>query len=124
MKNINQIVEFVLLRIGHIYHRPLMFGGSAEGVDLILNYYHEILAEIFEKQDEYRSINRSVHSDQNCGSATFAFRYRANHKSSNEKEISEYVVSQWMIISERLGLQIPREMNLPGITEILTETKA
>ena len=107
MKEIIQIEEFILQRISNIYHRPLMYGGSAEGVDLILHYYHEIWAQIFEKQEEYFAISRDVHNKQNCGAANFSFRCRSRNKCADEGEIAKYVVSQWAVISKKLGLQLP-----------------
>ena len=38
----DEIVGKLLQRLGFIYERPLMFGGDARGVDVVLWTYHDI----------------------------------------------------------------------------------
>jgi hypothetical protein len=109
MKSTDQVIEFITSRIGQIYARPLMYGGTAEGVDNILHLYHELWADFVERKEAYDNIRQQVYAEQECGSATFASRYQFNHSSSSQTEIAKYVVEQWGKISERLGVPISFE---------------
>lgn len=107
MKTTEQVIDFLTSKIGHVYARPLMYGGTAEGVDNILHVYHELWADIMERRDDYDSIRYRVYSEQECGSAGFATRYQLNHSISTQTEIAKYVVDQWKKVSELLGVPIP-----------------
>ena len=76
MKSTAEMGAFVWDRIDQIHDRPLMYGGTAEGVDLILHYYHEIIAVIHDLEDEYQEISTITHQQEGCGSANFAVHYR------------------------------------------------
>ncbi len=103
-------VERIANRIGLIYyHRPLMYGGSGEGVELLLHTYHALIAEFDGREDEFRSIYEKALDDENCGSANFANRYSLDHPGASEQEIAQYSVVQWRKISERMGVPIPHE---------------
>ncbi len=104
MKSTDQVIEFITSRIRHIYARPLMYGGSAKGVDNILHLYHELWADIVERKEDYENIRQHIYKEQECGSAGFASRYQLNHSNSSETETVKYVVEQWKKISERLGM--------------------
>ncbi len=109
MKSVDQIADFIVERIGHIYFRPLMYGDSASGVDAILHYYHELWSMIFDQSDFYRSISRSIHAERECGSADFSTKYKMDHSTASEHEIAFFVVDQWMRISEALEIPVPYE---------------
>ena len=108
LKSTDEILEFIRDRIAEIYARPLMYGGSAEGADLILHNYHELWAWIQSRGHEYDRASESVHSDEQCDAANFAFRFRRNHANAAETEAARYVVAQWKRIDERLNL--PNEL--------------
>ncbi len=95
MKTTDQVIEFITSRIGHIYARPLMYGGTAEGVDNILHLYHELWADIVERKENYDNIRQQIYKEQECGSAGFARRYQSNHSNTPETETAIYVVEQW-----------------------------
>jgi hypothetical protein len=106
MKPAEQILEFVIDRIAHIYSRPLMYGGTPEGVDLILDYYHELWAEIVDLRQNFIESTESVHRKEKCGSKSFSYRFREKRPKANNDEISKYVVNQWKKIDRLLGIPI------------------
>ena len=107
MKSVEEVIEFVAKRIGHIYHRALMYGGTPGGVDLILHYCHELWAEIVERQQEYWDTSMRVHEEQDCGAFDFSGRFRKVHPEATDEETVGYVVRQWRKISDQLGVPIP-----------------
>lgn len=110
MKTVEEIIAYIAHRIGYIYyHRPLMYGGTAHGVDTLLHYYHELWAEIVDRQDEFRRTSWGVHAEEDCDAASFPTRYARNHPDAKEAEIADYAVRQWRKISERLGVPIPHQ---------------
>lgn len=109
MKTTEEIADFILHRIGHIYFRPMMYGGTADGVELLLHNYHELWAEIFEKRNEYEEARYKIQKRQNCGALGFASKYRELHPDAGQDAVSEYVVKNWRKISKELGLLIPYE---------------
>ena len=109
MKKTDQIIKFIEERIGHIYFRPRMYGGDASGTDMLLHYYHELWAEIFDRRKDYENIRRNLEQKQDCGSASFSIRYKENNPGYSDDKITDYVVEQWKKISKQLGIQIPYE---------------
>ena len=107
MKSPEETIAFIASRIGHIYHRPLMYGGTADGVDLVLHYYHELWAEIVERHRDFRKAESTVSDQERCNSHNFASRYRVDHPRAEDKEIADYVVAQWRKVSGLLGVPIP-----------------
>ncbi len=106
MRDSRQIAEFVEERIGHIYRRPLMYGGTPDGVDLILHYYHELWAEIHQRRGDYEQASSEAHEAERCGSMDFSTRYRRERPDASEGEAAAYVVSMWRKIDEKLGLAV------------------
>jgi len=86
-----------------------MYGGTAEGVDLILHYYHELWAEIKDEQQKHETVLRKILKEQECGAATFSTRYRLNYPNYSESEIASYAVTQWKKISKRFGVPVMNE---------------
>lgn len=115
MKTINQIIDFIEERIGHIYFRPWMYGGDSSGTDMLLHYYHELWAEIYNRHDDYEKIRRNMEQEQGCGSANFSTRFKVNNPDLSDEKVTDYVVDQWKKISEQMNIQIPYEK----ISEIL-----
>jgi len=107
VKSNREIVDFIEERIGHIYLRPKMYGGSASGVDLILHYYHELWSEIFDKLSIYKLICDQTYANLNCGSAGFFTKYSMDNPSASDDEVTNFVIDQWIKISENLGVSIP-----------------
>ena len=107
MKSSQEIVSFIASRIGHIYFRPLMYGGTAFGVNLLLYQCHEFWAESMECRSRFSEIFQHVNDEEDCGSAGFAFHYLRMNPNSSEEEQITYIVQQWKKVSERLGIPIP-----------------
>jgi len=107
MKSVQEIVSFIASRIGHIYFRPLMYGGTAFGVDILLYQCHEFWAESMECRPSFSEIFHDVSNEQDCGAAGFAFHYLRMNPNSSEEEQVMYIVQQWQKISERLGVPVP-----------------
>jgi hypothetical protein len=110
MKTVDQIVAIVEDRIGHIYARPLMYGGTAHGVDLILHNFHELWAMILDLQDDYQIIRMNSSDEEGCGSANFATHYHRDRPQASDQETVRYVVDQWKKISDRQGLFFERNV--------------
>jgi hypothetical protein len=108
VRDSQQITEYVEERIGQVYLRPLMYGGSADGVDNLLHWYHDLWAVIHQREDDFLREASSAHADEGCDSANFAFHYRRDRPSATEAEVAGYVVSMWRRIGERLGVPATR----------------
>jgi hypothetical protein len=109
MKSPEEIVAYIALKIGYMYyhHRPILYGGTGAGVDLLLLNYHELWAEITNRQEELRETWHSVLNAEDCGSASFSMRYSMNNPEASQPEIAQYVVDQWRKISDQLELPLP-----------------
>ena len=71
-----------------------MYGGTAEGVDLLLYYHLELIAFCLGREDEIRGIVADVHEREGCQSASFAFHYRRNRPEARKDETARYVVGR------------------------------
>jgi hypothetical protein len=110
MKTAAQIVAFIAERIGFIYHHnPLMYGGTPEGVETLLFYYHELWAEIVERQKEYIDIRIAAHEKEECNSHSFSGRYLSLHQEASDREVANYATTQWRKISDQLAIPIQHE---------------
>jgi hypothetical protein len=109
IKSPEEIVAYVARRIGYMYyHRPIMYGGNAEGVDLLLYTYHEFWSEIVGRFDEFREVYWKVGEEEDCGAATFSTRYSMDHPDASDDDNVRYTVAQWRKVSDRLDVPIPR----------------
>jgi glycerol kinase len=115
MKSNDQILQFIADRIGHIYFRPLMYGSTPSGVDLILHYYHELWAEIVEHREQYKDISHKIHQEEDTGAANFAASFMKKNPEAKDAETVKYVIHQWMKISKKLNIPI----NYSGISKAL-----
>ena len=110
MKTVEQILDDLMDRLGNIYyHRPLMYGGTPEGVDLLIHNLHDIWAIIVERREEFQEQLGVVSEREDCGSANFPYHYFRTHPLSDVDGCVRYTVRCWKEVSERLGLPIPKE---------------
>jgi hypothetical protein len=109
MKSTKQIFDHILETIGHIYFRPLMYGGTAQGVDLLLYHYHGLWAFITDQHEQFVEQSIQYHIEQDCDSASFATHYTLENPNATEQEIAAYVVKQWQELGKRLRVPIPYE---------------
>ena len=107
MKTAAEITEFILKRLGHIYRRPLGYGGTAEGVNQLLHFYHELWVVIVCKEQEYDRVRFEVHEKHQCGASDFPHHFHRSNPGASEGETTEYVATRWMEITERLAVPIP-----------------
>lgn len=94
-------------RIGHVYFRPFMYGGTVDCVELLLYFLHDLWAELMEQREAFQSVSQEVHREQRCGAGSFAMQYSRKHPNAAPDEVVSYVVSQWRVIDKRMGLLIP-----------------
>lgn len=92
-----------------------MYGGSPSGVELILHYYHELWAEIQERHKQYQEVRDEVSQKEGLGAGEFSTSFLINNPEASNKEVTQYVVQQWMKISEKLKIPI----NYSGISKDL-----
>ena len=103
----DEIVGKLLQRLGFIYERPLMFGGDARGVDVVLWTYHDIWALIVDRQDDLEAAREVQFSECGRGPLGFSNHYQENiSKGCGEIDAASFSVSQWKLIDEKLGLAI------------------
>src|SRR5438270_7384255 len=96
MKNAAFILRFLENRIANIYERPSMYGGTPEGVDLVLHNYHELWAELLDRRQDFEVAAQAVRTKARVGAAmSFAWARRHRKRSFSDAEITEYVVLQW-----------------------------
>lgn len=110
MKTTEQIIGLIAERIGLIYHHyPLAYGGSPEGVETLLFYYHDLWAEIVERKKEYIEARSAAHEKEECNGHSFSGRYLSLHPEASDREVAKYATTQWRTISDKLGLPIQHE---------------
>lgn len=119
MMTTDETVAWLLSRIGHVMDRPLMYGGTATGVDLILQHYFELLGAITHRHDDFDRVKAAVHEQQGCRLQTFASRCHELHPSAPDSDVVEHVVANWKAIAGELGLEIPSQP-LAGHSQLRT----
>ena len=108
MSKPDEMLKEVLQWLGHVYERPLMYGGDANGVEVALWCYHEFWALIVDRGKDLKAIREAQFIESGCQANNFSGHYRTDiHKGCNEVEAANYAVSQWKLIDEKLGLAIP-----------------
>jgi hypothetical protein len=108
MRSADEILQFVLTAIGHIYYRPLMYGGDANGVEVALWQYHVLWAEIVERQEELQAVQFARSTGRRCCNRAFSDHYRRHVKQGcSEEEAAQAGVEEWKRIDQELGLVIP-----------------
>ncbi len=107
MTSIDEVVEHLAYRIALIYYdNPFTYGGYAEGVNRLLETYHEVWAEIVGRYEEFRDCCSKLWEEDECGANHFAGCYLAKHPDADDEDVTEYVVQQWKKVSDRLGVPI------------------
>jgi hypothetical protein len=110
MKTTEQIIDLIAERIGLLYHHnPLMYGGTPEGVETLLFYYHLLWAEIVDRVDDWRTVHLEQIMVEDAGSMAFSGKYRVDHPEATDSEAAKYATSQWRKISDKLGVPIKHE---------------
>lgn len=108
MKSSEAMVAYLAEQIGLMYyHNPLMYGGTAFGVETLLYAYHQAWAHLVDFDGDWRDMWWKALEAEDCGSADFSHRYSMNHPEAPEMEVVAYVVKHWRPVSEKLGVPIP-----------------
>jgi hypothetical protein len=105
MLPITEVLGFITTRIRDIYCRPQMFAVSAESLDLILHYYHELWSMILGRHEEYFTIKMQVSCTEEHEAFSFAKNYAIRLPASTESERMEYSVRRWQEIDTLLKLE-------------------
>ncbi|QDU93931.1 hypothetical protein [Lignipirellula cremea] len=106
MKTSEEMIDWLAVRMGNIFQRPLMYGGTGAGVEDWLYVYTEFWAEIVDRRDEWQTVRWQVGAEEDCGSNSFSGRYAEAHPEASEPEISAYTVAQWRKVADRLGMPV------------------
>lgn len=104
MRTPEEIAEHLIQHIGNIFKRPLMYGGNAAGVDLILDENLALWAFVVGRDRDFLQVRNDEFKNQECGSASFSTRYQMKHPLATEQENVEYVVRCWQSIVYALDL--------------------
>lgn len=107
IKSAEEIADSIALLIGHIYFRPLMYGGTPEGVELILWCYHDLWSDIFGLREQFDTVRRTISEEEDCGNLGFAHRYKRRYPRASRDKMLAYIVKQWRKISKQLGVPVP-----------------
>jgi hypothetical protein len=109
MSDAPDIIQLLRERVGHAYHRPIMFGGSPEGVDAVLHCYHELWAAVLGRDQEFEAVWSAVRAKSKCGASGFASGRRGQRDRPADPEVMEFVVTQWREVDRLLNLIVPAE---------------
>jgi hypothetical protein len=108
MRTADEILQFVLEMIGHIYYRPSMYGGDAHGVDVALWNYHLLWAEIVERREELEAVQFARITRRRCCTRAFYDHYRRHVKQGcSDEEAIQAGVEEWQRIDQELGIVVP-----------------
>lgn len=107
MLDSESIYRFIVERIANIYWQPLAFGATADGVDLVLHYYHELLANVLGQQRAYEEIRIGQHMAEEANADSFAGNCRRLNEGQPEQRVAECVVGRWMQVDGMCGFDIP-----------------
>jgi hypothetical protein len=106
LKTADEVLAMIATRIGDVYARPLMYGGTADGVECVLYQLHSLWALAMGRIGEFhRSVSDTC---QEVGSDAMGFStfYRQSHPRATELETAEFVVAQWKRISQHCGVPL------------------
>jgi hypothetical protein len=111
MKSTTEIVAYLSYCIGKIYYhdRPIVYGGTAAGVELLMYMYHDIWAHAENRSDQFEQAWRAALKREDCGTLNFSGRYSLDHPEADCDEIADYVLKHWWTITKALGIPIPHE---------------
>jgi len=107
MKTVGQVVEFLQDKFRFAYQRPLMVGGSAEDLDLVLFNDHQMWAAILGREDDFDRIRGEIYTEVGSQAMGFATFFRRKKPKGSEQELCDLVVAQWKRIDQLLNLPIP-----------------
>lgn len=94
--------------IRHAYQRPKMYAQSPGELETVLHYFHLLFLTVHERARHLPDAISSV-----CDNTVMLFGdiYRSEHPQAGEDEVFQYVVSQWKLVSEHLGIETEEPKN-------------
>ncbi len=104
-----EIIDFILERLGQMSRRPHMYGGTAEGVDLCYWNYLELWAFAADLVEQMSAASTQAYRDLECGAMGFPHYFRQNNPGATDKAAIKFVVQQWLAIAATVGVPIPWE---------------
>jgi hypothetical protein len=110
LKSAEEILADIVDLIGQIYRRPLMYGGSATGVEAALWVCHTIWADALDRGPEFFEARRAITGALNAGAMNFETYFRHHNPGADkatEGEVASYVVARWKDVDAALGLNVP-----------------
>lgn len=97
MLSTDQVIKNVAARIGWIYGRPLMYGGTAEGVELLLVSLHEIWAMCQQREDEYWQAFHELHGLASHGAMNCSTYFSRENPGASENETVAYYPGHYVV---------------------------
>ncbi len=107
MWTVQQVSEFIERRLGYVLMRPLMYGGNAEAVEMLLHSYIELWSQLNERYEDYDAARSARASALNANAMGFVGLYRRKHPKASELAAANYVALQYKKIIEQLQLPVP-----------------
>jgi hypothetical protein len=97
-----EVVDLIVQRFGDILSRPLMYGGTAAGVDNLLWQLVLLWSEALGRRERFYSVVMASAEDAGRGSESVSSYFKRNHPEASEGEIAEHVVSSWKQLAEQI----------------------
>ena len=87
------IVIRLISDIRCVYNRPLQYGGTAEGVGLVLHNLHATLAMVLEVEEQHRTASDALREQEGHQAMSCSGHYASKYPQATEEEKAAYVVA-------------------------------
>jgi hypothetical protein len=98
MRQPNEITNWIIDCIGHVYKAPGMYGGSQAALDAVLWILHSVWAHVVDRERDFRRENLALRRPTSPPGFHNAV--------TNDADL-DVVIRHWRGVDERLGLVIP-----------------
>jgi hypothetical protein len=105
------IIANLVTRIGWVYERPLMYGGTPAAVEGVIECLHSMWAMCLEREQQYRIAMEDLHRQEEHHAMNCSTWYAEQHPRAPEEETAAYVVSFYKRLDVAIGL--PATSNAP-----------
>jgi hypothetical protein len=102
----HEIVEKLIAHLRGLYERPLMFGGTAEGVELLLDSLHWTWAMCHEREADYERALADLHYEAGHQAMNCFGYYAHKYPHPTEEAKVAHVVSCFRRLEGTLGLDV------------------
>jgi len=103
------IIDRLASDIRCAYDRPLMHGGTAEGVGLVIYNLQTTLAACLEVEEKYRAALAELSEREGHQAMSCAGYFASIYPSATEEEKAAYVVSFYKRLDALFGLTTPSD---------------